>query len=391
MNSAYGKTVYNTAVMTGDNIPDTEGTDDGVSVDDGKARPSIEKTADKSSAKVGDKIIYTLTLSNSETATVPVENAAVTDVIPAGLTFEYGSVMLDGSGTSDFTYDENTRLLTVNVGSIEPDTSRTVSFVATVNEDAYNTAIQNLATLTSDNTEPVQDKDDGVVVADGMTDLSINKSVDKSSARVGDTLTYTVQVSNGAGAEVNIRDTVMRDAIPDGLTFRGNVTVDGYSAVYQYDNENRTLSVPLDAIAPGQTKTISFDVLVNSDAYGMMIENTAVASGSNAPDTEDTDDGVNHRGRQSQTVMQAQSQPTRRRRVWVIRSPTRSRCKTAHLLLRTGTGATVTDAAAGWREFRRQRPERRSGNNGIFLRFIFAHADAHALCNRAGYAGGVHL
>ena len=73
--------------------------------------------------------------------------------------------------------------------------------------------------------------------------------------------------------------------IPDGLTFRGNVTVDGYSTVYQYDNENRTLSVPLDAIAPGQTKTISFDVLVNSDAYGMMIENTAVASGSNAPDT----------------------------------------------------------------------------------------------------------
>lgn len=290
--SAYGKMVYNTAIMTGDNIPDTEGTDDGVSVGDGKARPSIEKSADKSSAKVGDKITYTLTLSNSETATVPVENAAVTDVIPAGLTFEYGSVMLDGSGTSDFTYDENTRLLTVNVGSIEPDTSRTVSFVATVNEDAYNTTIQNLATLTSDNTEPVQDKDDGVVVADGMTDLSINKSVDKSSARVGDTLTYTVEVSNGVGAEVNIRDAVMQDTIPDGLTFRGNVTVDGYSAAYQYDNENRTLSVPLDAIAPGQTKTISFDVLVNSDAYGMMIENTAVASGSNAPDTEDTDNGV---------------------------------------------------------------------------------------------------
>lgn len=56
--SAYGKTVYNSAVMSGDNIPDTEGTDDGVSVGDGKARPSIEKTADKSSAKVGDKNLY---------------------------------------------------------------------------------------------------------------------------------------------------------------------------------------------------------------------------------------------------------------------------------------------------------------------------------------------
>lgn len=290
--TAYGKTVYNTAVMSGDNIPDTKGTDDGVSVGDGKARPNIEKTADKSSAKVGDKITYTLTLSNSETATVPVQNAVVSDVIPAGLTFEYGSVMLDGSGTSDFTYDENTRLLTVNVGSIAPDTSRTVSFVATVNEDAYNTTIQNLATLTSDNTEPVQDKDDGVVVSDGMTSLSIVKSVSAATAKVGDTLTYTVAVSNAAGAEVNIRDAVMEDTIPDGLTFRGNVTVDGYSAAYQYDNENRTLSVPLNAIAPGQTKTVSFDVLVNSDAYGMTIENTAIASGSNTPDDEDTDDGI---------------------------------------------------------------------------------------------------
>ena len=290
--AAYGKTVYNTAVMSGDNIPDTEGTDDGVSIGDGKARPNIEKRSDKSSAKVGDKIAYTLSLSNSETATVPVENAVVTDAIPAGLTFEYGSVMLDGSTTSNFTYDENTRLLTVNVGSIETDTSRTVSFVATVNEDAYNTTIRNLATLTSDNAEPVQDKDDGVIVADGRTDLSVVKTVDKSSAKVGDTLTYTIEVSNGAGAEVNIRDAVMADTIPDGLTFRGNVTVDGYSAAYQYDNESQTLSVPLDAIAPGQTKTVCFDVLVNSDAYGMTIENTAIVSGSNALDAEDTDDGV---------------------------------------------------------------------------------------------------
>ena len=290
--SAYGKTVYNTAVMSGDNIPDTEGTDDGVSIGDGKARPNIEKRSDKSSAKVGDKITYTLSLSNSETATVPVENAVVSDVIPAGLTFEYGSVMLDGSTTSNFTYDENTRLLTVNVGSIEPDTSRTVSFVATVNEDAYNTTIRNLATLTSDNTEPVQDKDDGVVVADGRTDLSVVKTVDKSSAKVGDMLTYTVEVSNGTGAEVNIRDVKLTDTIPGGLTFYGNVTVDSYTSIYAYDNESHVLTVPLDAIAPGQTKTVRFDVLVNSSAYGMTIENTAIASGSNAPDTEDTDDGV---------------------------------------------------------------------------------------------------
>lgn len=290
--TAYGKTIYNTAVLSGDNIPDTEGKDDGVSVGDGKARPSIEKTADKASASVGDKITYTLTLSNSETATVPVQNAVVTDVLPNGLTFEYGSVMVDGSTVSSYTYEQASRLLTVGVGSIDPDTRCTVSFVATVNKDAYNTIIQNLATLIADNTEPVQDKDDGVVVADGRTDLSVVKTVDKSSAKVGDKLTYTVEVSNGAGAQVNIRNAKLTDAIPDGLNFYGNVTVDSYAAAYQYDNACGTLTVPLDSIAPGQTKTVCFDVLVNSNAYGMTIENTAIASSSNAPDAEDTDEGV---------------------------------------------------------------------------------------------------
>ena len=80
--------------------------------------------------------------------------------------------------------------------------------------------------------------------------------------------------------------------IPDGLTFYGNVTVDGYSAAYQYDNASDTLTVSLDSIAPGQTKTVCFDVLVNSDAYGMTIKNTAVVSGSNTPDGEATDDGA---------------------------------------------------------------------------------------------------
>ncbi|MCO7160743.1 isopeptide-forming domain-containing fimbrial protein [Agathobaculum butyriciproducens] len=290
--SAYGKTVHNTAVLSGDNIKDTEGKDKGVEIGDGKAKPQIDKTANKSSARVGDKIAYTLTVKNDDTATVPVENGVITDVLPAGLTFEYGSVTLNGKNTNDYTYDENTRLLTVNVGTIEPDAKQIIGFAATVNESAYNTTIQNLATLTSDNADPVQDKDDGVAIADGDALLTVSKSADKTTAKVGDTITYTVNAANATGADVNIRDAVMTDTIPAGLTFRGNVTVDGYSAEYQYDNTGKTLTVSLDEIAPNQTKAICFDVTVNSDAYGMHIENTALVSGNNTPDKSGTDNGV---------------------------------------------------------------------------------------------------
>ena len=290
--AAYGKTIYNTAVMKSDNMPDTSGKDNGVTVGDGKAKPQIDKTANKSSARVGDKIAYTLTVKDDDTATVPVENGVITDVLPAGLTFEYGSVTLNGKNTNDYTYDENTRLLTVNVGTIEPDAKQIIGFTATVNEAAYNTTIQNLATLTSDNADPVQDKDDGVAIADGDALLTVSKSADKTTAKVGDTITYTVNAANATGADVNIRDAVMTDTIPDGLTFRGNVTVDGYSAEYQYDNTGKTLTVSLGEIAPNQTKAICFDVTVNSDAYGMHIENTALVSGSNTPDKSGTDNGV---------------------------------------------------------------------------------------------------
>ena len=290
--SAYGKTVHNTAVLSGDNIKDTEGKDKGVEIGDGKAKPQIDKTANKSSARVGDKIAYTLTVKNDDTATVPVENGVITDVLPAGLTFEYGSVTLNGKNTNDYTYDENTRLLIVNVGTIEPDAKQVIGFTATVNESAYNTTIQNLATLTSDNADPVQDKDDGVAIADGDALLTVSKSADKTTAKVGDTITYTVNAANATGADVNIRDAVMTDTIPNGLTFRGNVTVDGYSAEYQYDNTGKTLTVSLGEIAPNQTKAIRFDVTVNSDAYGMHIENTALVSGSNTPDKSGTDNGV---------------------------------------------------------------------------------------------------
>ena len=290
--SAYGKTVHNTAVLSGDNIKDTEDKDKGVEIGDGKTKPEVTKTADKSTANVGDKVTYTIKLANGEFASVTIKGAVLTDTIPNGLDIQYGSVTLNGKNTNDYTYDENTRLLTVNVGTIEPDAKQIIGFTVTVNESAYNTTIQNLATLTSDNADPVQDKDDGVAIADGDALLTVSKSADKTTAKVGDTITYTVNAANATGADVNIRDAVMTDTIPDGLTFRGNVTVDGYSAEYQYDNTGKTLTVSLGEIAPNQTKAIRFDVTVNSDAYGMHIENTALVSGSNTPDKSGTDNGV---------------------------------------------------------------------------------------------------
>ncbi len=46
-----------------------------------------KKRADKPSAEVGDKITYTVTLGNAEGAVYEIENASMTDIIPAELDF----------------------------------------------------------------------------------------------------------------------------------------------------------------------------------------------------------------------------------------------------------------------------------------------------------------
>lgn len=69
---------------------------------------------------------------------------------------------------------------------------------------------------------------------------------------VGDTLTYTVKLTNDEAASSAWKEVVLTDEIPDGLTFAdGSVYVESKAAKHSF--ENGLLSVPLGDIAAGQT------------------------------------------------------------------------------------------------------------------------------------------
>jgi uncharacterized repeat protein (TIGR01451 family) len=290
--SAYGKSFNNTAVISADNDTDKPIIDDGVTIGDGKARLIATKSANKATAKVGDTLTYTITASNAETATVDLKNVVLRDVLPAYLDFSYGSVQMDGKA-AQYAYDSDTRLLTVELGNIAPEQVKTVTFAAVINATAYNKTFKNTAVLSADNDTDKTATDTGVTIDDGIARMSAAKSVDKSTAKVGDTLTYTITATNDGSATVNLRNAVMRDVLSEYVSFNfGSVQVDGYSARYSYNNASRQLSVELGDIAPGQTKTVTFAVIVNSSAYGKSFTNTAVLSADNDTDKPATDGGV---------------------------------------------------------------------------------------------------
>ena len=74
----YNQTIYNTAIAEGANGT-CKDTDDGVYINKGDTAPYVEKRADKPSAKVGDKLVYTVTLGNAEGAVYEIENASMTE------------------------------------------------------------------------------------------------------------------------------------------------------------------------------------------------------------------------------------------------------------------------------------------------------------------------
>lgn len=74
----------------------------------------------------------------------------------------------------------------------------------------------------------------------------------------------------------------MTDALPDGVTFTGNVQKDGQATTeYSYDSSSRTLTLTPYAIAPDTQVVYTFDVTVDEGMQGEFIVNTAILTDGN--------------------------------------------------------------------------------------------------------------
>lgn len=133
---------------------------------------------------------------------------------------------------SNFATDGVLEGLSNSIGAADPDTERS-------NTDDNGQAVDGLgvvspATTLSQNGEPVDDgdtdNDSNLSVDFGfhevvLVDLELSKTIDKSSAKRGETVTYTLVVTNkGPGGATGI---VVEDKLPNGLTHTGNDPLQG--------------------------------------------------------------------------------------------------------------------------------------------------------------------
>ena len=207
------------------------------------------KDVNNTAPNFGDKVEYTITLSNNGVGDA--KQVVVVDTLDEGLTFVSAS---DNGVWNPF---KRTVTWTVDLAKGE---SKVFTVIATVS------AYGNIP-----NTVSVGDKSSSVNIA--VPEIIPGKSVDVENPNFGDTVTYTVVVTNNG--VVDAKQVVVKDILDKGLKF---VKATGE---YTFDEDSRTVTWIID-LAKGESQT--FYVTAVAEAYGVLINDVTVGDNTASAD-----------------------------------------------------------------------------------------------------------
>ncbi|MEG2810939.1 MAG: DUF3794 domain-containing protein [Clostridium sp.] len=242
---------------------------------------NLIKSANKEVTTPGDIITYTVSAKN--TGNTPI-NLVLSDVLPVGVEFVAGSVIIDGVNKP--LEDPG---VGINVGQVLPGETVTIQFKVVVLDNApdpiTNTA-KAIYSYTVDPTKPPVSKEtisNEVVIDNVIPELTLVKSASKDVAAVGDVITYTIVATNTG--EVNLDDVVVKDLLEPDLNFvEGTVKVDGFP----YPDYNILTGFSIGSLAVGQTKVVTFEAkIVNKTNSEVKNISTGVFTFKITPDGEE--------------------------------------------------------------------------------------------------------
>jgi uncharacterized repeat protein (TIGR01451 family) len=246
-------------------IPATDAVSDRVA----QADVAIDKTVDNANPNPGDLIDFTITVTNNGPSAASL--IEVTDVLPSGVTYDSDN----GGGA----YDPATGLWTV--GNLPPTQSASLVVTASVENGTAGTSVTNVATITqTDRPDPDPTNDtDSATVNVPVVDLEVGKSVDNATSNVGDTVVFTVTVTNNGPDVAN--GASLDDVLPSGVTYVSDSTSQG-----AYASGVWTVGT-LNAAA---TATLTLTATVDAGTFGTTITNLASVAAVDEVDSDPTND-----------------------------------------------------------------------------------------------------
>ena len=226
----------------------------------------------------GDSFDYDVTVINNGPS--PAANVVVSDPLPAGIVADPGRTALIPAGCA---FDAATNTFTCTIATLASGGSTLFQLPVQVTASNSGGDETNTATVTSDTPDPdlTSNTARSTVGVATVTDLQLTKSVSEPSATVGDTVTFSMTVTN---LGPNPTGALITDPLPAGMSF-GTSTDCTFSAPNVVCDPG--------GLAVGASGTVTFTATVNSAAAGTTITNSASvaseAAGAGFPEIDDLD------------------------------------------------------------------------------------------------------
>ncbi|MEH7477149.1 isopeptide-forming domain-containing fimbrial protein [Bacillus altitudinis] len=307
-----GKSIQNTAKVTGENTPPDEPTTEtkidprDPKLESEKSSEISQKAEDNTNEKqvqVGDTLLYTIKTKNSVEDSI-IQDLVIADQLPKGLEYVEGSLKVDDQAVTDAKDDDNgdytKGTVTGQFGDIKDTDWHTVTFEAKVAKGQSGKTIQNTAKVTGENTPPDEpttetkiDPRDPKLESEKTSEISqkAEGNTDEKQVQAGDTLLYTIKTKNSVEDSV-IKDLVIADQLPEGLEYvEGSLKVDGQAVTDAKDDDNGdytkgTVTGQFGDIKDTDWHTVTFEAKVAKGSEGKTIQNIAVVKGDNVDEPD---------------------------------------------------------------------------------------------------------
>jgi uncharacterized repeat protein (TIGR01451 family) len=231
-----------------------------------------EKIADKTAVVAGEKLTYTIKVTNTGKAD---GTATVKDEVPTGTELVEGSIAINGSIKSSLTEKDLKEGIEVDVSKANENEAgtATVSFEVIVKQGTTG-MLTNKATVNEIPTDEVK-----------TPVITFSKKAEQSTVKAGEKILYTITLVNSSEVSGKV---IVKDEAPENTTFvEGSIKVNGVEKA-ELTEENLKNGIEVE-VKENSEVTVTFEVTVNEQNRlndGDIIKNTAYVNEKPSEETE---------------------------------------------------------------------------------------------------------
>lgn len=240
------------------------------------------KATEKPIINEGETVTQTVVLNN--VSNFNLTDLTFSDTMSDGATYVDGSVTIDG-----ISYPAFNLITGFPLPDIGANSSRTITYQIIANNPKTSSPVINHGTVNYTATDPVigpvdfTENTNDVTIAILANEVDVIKNVNKTTAKIRETLHYTTTITNSG--ESTLSNLAFVDNLASEIQFvNGSVKINGVD--YPALNPNTIFSIP--DLAPEESNTVEFDVVILNTASNFVLNFSTIYLSGEDPTNSNT-------------------------------------------------------------------------------------------------------